>query len=176
MNDAEYCSQYYNRSFGQSHLNPQFTTIVAVVCHPQWIFYRLHARAEAKRISAGNQHTLVLGIDGSVWAAGDNFYGQLGAGDTGFDTRKKTFKEVLSTMPGECGWVLGFVCRACEAVSLSGCTCICEAQCRCTGWCEIVCSFGCVSVRVKAKGRGRGSGVRHGCEHTCMLVCGCKGG
>ena len=32
--------------------------------------------------AAGDHHTLLLGRDGSVWAFGDNTYGQLGTGDT----------------------------------------------------------------------------------------------
>jgi uncharacterized repeat protein (TIGR02543 family) len=33
-------------------------------------------------IAAGNYHTIALGSDGKVWAAGWNYYGQLGLGDT----------------------------------------------------------------------------------------------
>ena len=34
----------------------------------------------AKAVSAGSRHSMVLGQDGSVWAAGKNYHGQLGDG------------------------------------------------------------------------------------------------
>ena len=34
-------------------------------------------------VAAGNYHTVILGNDGSVWAAGSNFWGQLGQPDPG---------------------------------------------------------------------------------------------
>jgi len=43
------------------------------------------------RISAGNSHTMALKADGSLWAWGDNEYGQLGLGDE--------FKEDYSPTP-----------------------------------------------------------------------------
>jgi alpha-tubulin suppressor-like RCC1 family protein len=37
-------------------------------------------------LSAGEDHTLAIRADGSLWAWGQNDYGQLGLGDNGFDT------------------------------------------------------------------------------------------
>ena len=61
-------------------------------------------------ISAGNEHSLLLKQDGSVWAVGDNFYGQLGVGDTGFETVRKTFVEVVRATAGVCGRVSADMC------------------------------------------------------------------
>ena len=36
----------------------------------------------AETVAAGNQHSVMLKVDGSVWAAGCNLYGQLGDGST----------------------------------------------------------------------------------------------
>ncbi|MDE6107261.1 MAG: hypothetical protein K2F83_01115, partial [Oscillospiraceae bacterium] len=40
-------------------------------------------------IAAGANHTLLLDENGNVWAFGDNTYGQLGVGDTGYDYTKR---------------------------------------------------------------------------------------
>ncbi|MGN0242477.1 MAG: leucine-rich repeat domain-containing protein [Lachnospiraceae bacterium] len=47
--------------------------------------------SNAKQVSAGRNHCLVLKNDGTVWAMGRNTYGQLGTGDT---TDRNTFTEV----------------------------------------------------------------------------------
>ena len=39
--------------------------------------------SQARSIAAGDNHTVVLKNDGSVWAAGSNFWGQLGFADNG---------------------------------------------------------------------------------------------
>ena len=52
------------------------------------------ATGGAKAVAAGNGHSLVLGKDGSVWAAGRNDYGQLG---DGFMLPKSIFVRVVST-------------------------------------------------------------------------------
>jgi alpha-tubulin suppressor-like RCC1 family protein len=50
------------------------------------------ARFEPPFISAGEYHSLILKEDGSVWAAGYNYYGQLGTGD---DENRSTFTQVV---------------------------------------------------------------------------------
>ena len=55
-------------------------------------------RAGATEIDAGNDHSMVLKQDGSVWATGSNEYGQLGDGTT---TIRLTFVKVVSS--GPCG-------------------------------------------------------------------------
>ena len=47
---------------------------------------RVSGLSGVKAISAGNAHSLALKTDGTVWAWGDNFYGQLGDGTSGTDT------------------------------------------------------------------------------------------
>ena len=81
-----------------------------IVCHSQRVCPSLLLYAGVVAVSAGNEHSLLLKQDGSVWAAGDNFYGQLGAGDTGFDTRIKTFVEVVRATAGACGRVSADIC------------------------------------------------------------------
>lgn len=49
--------------------------------------------AATASIAAGEYHTLVLKTDGTLWAAGDNFLGQLGDGTT---TSKTNFVQVAS--------------------------------------------------------------------------------
>ena len=51
----------------------------------------VHAGAQA--IAAGGYHSMVLKADGTVWATGDNRYGQLGDGTT---NDKTSFVKVLS--------------------------------------------------------------------------------
>ena len=48
----------------------------------------------AAAVSAGVDHSMVLGQDGSVWTAGANYFGQLGDGST---ISKHSFVQVLST-------------------------------------------------------------------------------
>ena len=50
-------------------------------------------RAGAQAIAAGNAHSMVLKGDGSVWATGRNFYGQLGDGTT---SNKRSFVKVFT--------------------------------------------------------------------------------
>ena len=61
----------------------------------------LAMRADAKAISAGWWHTMVLKHTGVVWAAGDNYYGQLG-NVTSADSLN--FVKVVSS--GQCGRTL----------------------------------------------------------------------
>ena len=42
----------------------------------------------AKQVIAGEDHTMILAEDGTVFACGDNSFGQLGLGDT---TQRNTF-------------------------------------------------------------------------------------
>ena len=56
----------------------------------------VHAGVQA--IAAGDFHSMVLKQDGSLWAAGDNGYGQLGDGTT---TDRHGFVEVVPS--GQCG-------------------------------------------------------------------------
>ena len=77
-------------------------------------------------VSAGNQHSLALGIDGSLWAAGDGYHGQLGDGTPDQDTRRKEWVQVISTW-WYLGWTdynpsiswMGVVCRSVCGVQLS---------------------------------------------------------
>ena len=50
-------------------------------------------RAGAQAIAAGNGHSMVLKGDGTVWATGSNYYGQLGDGT---DRSKRSFAEVFT--------------------------------------------------------------------------------
>ena len=61
-------------------------------------------------VSAGNEHSLLIGHDGSVYAAGDNFFGQLGNGAPGYDTRSLSFENVLRGTDGACVSVGAGVC------------------------------------------------------------------
>ena len=51
----------------------------------------------AKRVVAGVFHTMILAEDGTVFACGWNFYGQLGLGDT---SPRNTFTAVPA-LPGD---------------------------------------------------------------------------
>ena len=53
--------------------------------------------SDAVAISAGYQHSMILKQDGSVWATGDNRYGQLGDGTT---VHKQSFVKVVPS--GQC--------------------------------------------------------------------------
>jgi alpha-tubulin suppressor-like RCC1 family protein len=44
-----------------------------------------------KQISCGEYHTFIVKQDGTVWATGWNYYGQLGLGDT---TNRSSFTQV----------------------------------------------------------------------------------
>jgi alpha-tubulin suppressor-like RCC1 family protein len=46
------------------------------------------AQTTVTRIAAGQQHSLFVKSDGSLWAMGDNFYGQLGDGTGNFGTNQ----------------------------------------------------------------------------------------
>ena len=48
--------------------------------------------SDAQTIAAGSRHSLVLKLDGTVWATGYNMYGQLGDGSA---TSRETFVEVV---------------------------------------------------------------------------------
>ena len=50
---------------------------------------------DVKQIACGYWHTFILKNDGSVWACGDNMYGQLGLGNT---TTKNTFTQVTTNI------------------------------------------------------------------------------
>ena len=52
----------------------------------------VHAGAQAIA-AAGYEHSMVLKADGTVWATGQNDYGQLGDGTT---SDKRSFVQVLS--------------------------------------------------------------------------------
>ena len=54
--------------------------------------------AGAQAISAGDEHSMLLKRDGSVWATGDNEHGQLGDGTTAY---RNTFVEVVPPA-GQC--------------------------------------------------------------------------
>ena len=47
----------------------------------------------AKRVAAGSRHSMMLDLDGNVWATGYNVYGQLGDGST---SSKHEFVQVIS--------------------------------------------------------------------------------
>ena len=49
---------------------------------------------DVKQIACGNQHTVILKNDGSVWVSGYNAYGSLGLGTS--DTNKTTFVQVIN--------------------------------------------------------------------------------
>ena len=50
--------------------------------------------AGVKAMSAGDYHTMVLKQDDSLWATGDNAYGQLGDGSPS-DYRRRSFKQAF---------------------------------------------------------------------------------
>ena len=50
--------------------------------------------ADAQAIAAGEYHSMVMKQDGTVWATGKNYYGQLGDGTR---TNSKIFKKVMSS-------------------------------------------------------------------------------
>ena len=52
----------------------------------------VHAGVQA--IAAGSSHSMVMKQDGTVWATGKNYYGQLGDGTR---TNSKKFKKVMSS-------------------------------------------------------------------------------
>lgn len=70
----------------------------------------VHADAEA--ISAGRYHSMVMKQDGTVWATGENKYGELGDGTK---TRSKIFKNVSS---GQCGITGIFTGVCCASVTM----------------------------------------------------------
>ena len=49
---------------------------------------------DASAIAAGNNYSLILKKDGTVWAAGSNHYGQLGIGESGEDVHEKYFVQI----------------------------------------------------------------------------------
>ncbi|RPJ08190.1 MAG: hypothetical protein EHM28_04985 [Spirochaetaceae bacterium] len=62
----------------------------------------LLATATAKQVACGEGHSMVLMSDGTLWATGDNQFGQLGTGDW---TNRNTFTQVLSGVKAvACGW------------------------------------------------------------------------
>ena len=48
----------------------------------------------AQAISAGEEHSMILKRDGSVWAKGSNHCGQLGDGSGTWDGSRTNFKQV----------------------------------------------------------------------------------
>ena len=59
------------------------------------------ARTDALAVAAGRCHSMVLKQDGSVWATGENDYGQLGDG-----TYTQTTSFVMVVPSGQCGPVV----------------------------------------------------------------------
>ena len=52
-------------------------------------------------LSSGSIHTMILKKDGTLWATGNNYYGQLGTGDTtNISTPKQVMSEVSSVSSG----------------------------------------------------------------------------
>jgi hypothetical protein len=51
--------------------------------------------SDIKQIACGNEYTIILRNDGSVWSCGENEYGQLGLGDT---TDRKIFTQVTTNV------------------------------------------------------------------------------
>ena len=49
----------------------------------------------AQAISAGEEHSMILKRDGSVWAKGSNHCGQLGDGSNIWDGSRNNFKQVV---------------------------------------------------------------------------------
>jgi len=52
--------------------------------------------ADWTTIACGEQHTMAIKSDGTLWATGYNYFGQLGLGDSGADTDRNTFEKVGS--------------------------------------------------------------------------------
>ena len=68
-------------------------------------FPPLAMHADAQAIAAGEYHSMVLKYDGTVWATGDNKYGELGDGTT---TNRRAFVQVVSS--GQCGTMVETNC------------------------------------------------------------------
>ena len=65
---------------------PGFKTLIYLVLRLALVvlashFYLEEAGAETTKIAAGVNHTVSLKDDGTVWAWGENGYGQLGTGN-----------------------------------------------------------------------------------------------
>ena len=88
------------------HPNDRHPTVTTNGVTPSLV----HADAEA--ISAGRYHSMVMKQDGTVWATGENKYGELGDGTK---TRSKIFKKVSS---GQCGITGIFTGLCCASVTM----------------------------------------------------------
>ena len=88
----------------------------------------IHMHAGGPAIAAGEEHSLWLHADGSVWAAGGNKWGQLGDG-TNIDSL--TFKNVVSS--GQCDSKGVFIESVCACVCVCACVrahvCVCVCVC-----------------------------------------------
>ncbi|AEC02437.1 fimbrillin family protein [Parasphaerochaeta coccoides] len=62
----------------------------------------LYARwlVKIKSVFTGYSHTMILKEDGTLWATGSNYYGQLGLGYSGILTNRSTPEQVTSTSEG----------------------------------------------------------------------------
>ncbi len=56
---------------------------------------------DVKMVSCGNEHTMILKTDGTLWACGDNTYGQLGTGDkTDYSLPVQILSDVITVSCG----------------------------------------------------------------------------
>ncbi|AEC02726.1 fimbrillin family protein [Parasphaerochaeta coccoides] len=71
-----------------------------VTLYAQW-----KVMVKVKSVSAGGFHTLILKMDGTLWATGNNEYGQLGVGTSGTVNSKSTPVQVMTDVAAvSAGW------------------------------------------------------------------------
>ena len=68
---------------------------------------------DVKQVACGNWYTMIVKNDGSLWACGYNYYGQLGLGDT---TDRNTFTKVTTNINNDveqiaCGYYTTFILK-----------------------------------------------------------------
>ena len=85
------CTQARIRVYTLTHSLTQAHILTHSLTHTLTHLCVVHTDAQA--ISAGDQHSMLLKTDGTVWATGWNHFGELGDGT---EIDKKTFVKVSS--------------------------------------------------------------------------------